>query len=579
MPLSRPGETPYFFEYAVKYAIKSSKKEWPAEVSDFDPTPIKIPAYQRKIVWGKDEIKKFLESKSILFGTVILAQTPQDEPKILLDGLQRFAIATAILNYLYPRVLSPTPGRQDIAEHFKRLKGEIGSKQPIFAHNDKALREYTRIGISTSYKQLYENVKSIINEELENPKEFAKKIVKTFVNNQIAIDGYYGFKSSKEFTQTFININSTGIDLSEVDLLRSKIIQQAEDMKWSDDEIDYIENKFTETFQSGRIKEAKVLGKNLYDVLEYDVNKVFRNWESLKNDDVIDLLDFIEHIYDAAKEKNEKGDAKWPYLYEIVECGHLPFTVTTWFFYKKVHLEGKEPDFLGGTVDTSSDLHILLRAFYRRIIDGSIGRIGPIVTNFIKEKYEAPIDEISELADKINPPDIEKLNCDPDKNWLSASLKKANINKVRRIFNACLLPNRKNMGDRFCPLSYGSASNQWTIDHLIPKINRQRNQEGSEQIEQIINLAPLRSSLNKKARELPCLEKMGQNGFYNKITDDHPYINWLINVQYKKYKKARSTKNTSAYAFDSLECLSNVSGPHIGKERLTQLTGMLVTRL
>ncbi len=130
-------------------------------------------------MWGKDEIKKFLESKSILFGTVILAQTPQDEPKILLDGLQRFAIATAILNYLYPLVLSPIPSRQDISEHFKRLKGEVDSRQLIFAHNDKALREYTRIGISTSYEQLYENVKSTINEELENPKEFAKKIIKT----------------------------------------------------------------------------------------------------------------------------------------------------------------------------------------------------------------------------------------------------------------------------------------------------------------------------------------------------------------------------------------------------------------
>ncbi len=58
MPLNRPGDTPEFYKYAVSYVLTSKTKpseNWPPEVKDFDPNAIQIPAYQRRIVWGKDE--------------------------------------------------------------------------------------------------------------------------------------------------------------------------------------------------------------------------------------------------------------------------------------------------------------------------------------------------------------------------------------------------------------------------------------------------------------------------------------------------------------------------------------------
>ena len=578
MPLSRSGETPVFFEYAVKYALKSNEKVWPPDVDDFDPNPIKIPAYQRKIVWNKNDIKDFLESNSILFGIVILAQTPQEEQLVLLDGLQRFATATAILNYLYPLVLSDNPSMSDIAMDFKRLSAEIRSKQPIFSYNDWALKENTRIGISKSYKQLCKNVESVIGEGLQNnSKELANKIIKTFVNKQIAIDSYHGFKNVGEFTQTFININSTGIDLSEVDLLRSEIVQQAEKQCWDTEEIDSVENRFTEIFQSGTIKEAKVLGKNLYDALKYNPTTVFKNWHTLQKDDVEDLLNFIEQMHDAAKERNESGQIKWPYLYEIVECGHLPFTVTIWFLYKKMHLEGKTPNFLGGILDLSSDLHVLLRAFYRRLLDGSIGRIGPTVANFIQERDEIPATKILELAEKINP-EVGNLDSAPDRIWLKSNLKKIG-SKGRRIFNACLLPDRDCSGGNFHPLNYGYGNNQWVIDHLIPKAHVQKNQEGYEYIDQIVNLIPLRSNLSKKIKKYSCIDKMKRNYLYLEIIDRHPYVGWLINIHFKQYIKTKSVKNSSTYALDSVECLSNISDPQIGNERLEKLVDILETKL
>ena len=111
-----------------------------------------------------------------------------NKPIILLDGLQRFAVSTAILNYLYPLVLSPTPTRKDIADKFERLKSEIGLKYIIFEHNDEILSNHIRSGIKNSYKQLKENVKLVLEEELKNNSDkLIENIIKTFVKKQIAI--------------------------------------------------------------------------------------------------------------------------------------------------------------------------------------------------------------------------------------------------------------------------------------------------------------------------------------------------------------------------------------------------------
>ena len=67
MNLERPTRTPKFVEYAVNYALKSPDQEWSDDVADFDPNPIKIPPYQRKIVWDEKTIHDFLKFKSCAF--------------------------------------------------------------------------------------------------------------------------------------------------------------------------------------------------------------------------------------------------------------------------------------------------------------------------------------------------------------------------------------------------------------------------------------------------------------------------------------------------------------------------------
>lgn len=582
MTITRPGETPSFYEYPINYALSSSvitPDKWPESVKEMDPTPIIIPPYQRKIVWKKNEVRDLINSNSMLFGTVILAHEGND-PLILLDGVQRFATATALLNYLYPLVLSPTPSKIELADAFKLISAHVASFEPIFTHNDNMLRNYTRKGIASSYDELYKNVGSVVDDELENdPIEFAKKMKILFINKQIAIDIYHGFKTRRELTHTFININSTGIDLSEVDLLRSEIVQQADATGWKEEDIDEVENRFTEIFQSGRIKGAKVLGKNLYDAWEHDEYKVFKNWDSLERSDIDNLLNFIEDISSAAEKENDQGEKVNPYLSEIFACGDLPFSITVWYFYKYVHLEGKIPDFLGGDFDTMASRHTLLRAFYRRVIDGTIGRTGPIVSNFIEEKNDPIIKSIPALANKINiDSGAGSLDSEPNHGWLFQNLRKAGTNRSKRIFNACLLPPREDSGKEFRPLEYGTKNNQWTIDHLVPKVKTVKTEMGGEDMDTITNMSPLPSDLNKKAKDFPCSQKLKPGELYSLAKGKHVFIDWLISEHYDQFSQVLSEEDDKQ-ALDSQLCLVVNAEHDVGDNRVEKICEILKTKI
>src|SRR5687767_9419348 len=142
MKLERVGPTPQFWEFGTDYYLLTDElieKGLPFYLHRRK--PLKIPSYQRNIVWRGKDIMDLLDSKSELFGGVILVERSEireinDRPFELVDGLQRFATATALLNELYPFVLSASPSRKDVAECFYNLRLDVQSSQPIFYHND-----------------------------------------------------------------------------------------------------------------------------------------------------------------------------------------------------------------------------------------------------------------------------------------------------------------------------------------------------------------------------------------------------------------------------------------------------------
>ncbi len=587
MTIKRLGELPPFWQYAVKYALCKNKndpiKDWSDLVKELDPEPILIPSYQRNIVWKDNEIKEFIGSDAILFGTVILASSKDDKATILLDGLQRFALATAMLNYLYPIVLSNEPDRQDLEHKFTILKAEVAAKRSIFQHNDRILSSYPRMGIQESYIRLKNSVNRLFDKEFnENALEFSEKISKMFVKKQIALDPYFDFKDESELIHTFINLNSTGLDLSQVDLLRSLIIQQAEKKKWYDDDITEFENRFTNVFQSKDNKWSKRLGKYLYDSIKTKPTLVFKNWDNLKSEDVDDLLKFIEDFDSALTKEDENNILLNPYLYEIFQCGELPITIVFWYYYKYVHLDNKIPDFMDGDYDSTKELHLLLRVFYRRVIDNSLTRLDKHAKKFMCNNLSGNI--LTDLVDSINNDvKLDNIKSSPNKEWLKINIQKSNSDAIRRIFNACLLPDRNADVINFKPIMYGNKSSMWNLDHMIPK--KSKSQDIIDEMNQIVNLSPLPSDINVRAKHFPCSKKLSDDGLYPLAKNKHPYIMWLVSIHYKKYNndKIMDSISDKTYedvpVFDSKYCLIRNSEYCVGDDRINEIAKQLIDKI
>jgi hypothetical protein len=572
-PIQRAGATPPFVEFHIRYIVDTGQ---PLSnfLSQLRVWSIQIPSFQRRIVWREEEIESLLDSQAALFGTVILADFPQ-RPLVLVDGLQRFATGTALLDRLYPVVLSPTPTDQNAAQYFTQLRTTAGPLQPVFHHNANALRSHHREAIRESYEELEEAVDDIVTRGIRsNPAEFAASVQRMFIEKQIAIDPYYNFQRIDDLTNTFINMNSQGVDLSPVDLLRAKLVDQATSLRWNPSDVEEMENDFTSTFEN---KDAKTALKPIGTFLDEGVGEppkrrnIFPDWDHLSPEQVDEFLNFIDTSVQAAIIRSR------PYLSEIFECGGFPFGITLLYHYRK-HLQDYSnhtyaqlqlADFAGGTFQTDIDCHLMLRAYYRRLIDGTIIRIGNVGNKILRGEYS----DVLEVADDINPASGPgPLGGAPDIDWLRERLRIADAKRCGRIFNACLLPPRSQPGGTFNPISFGRRQIQWNIDHLIPKASILPAREGEREADQIANLAPLPSSVNKTIRNNPCSTKLGPQGPYARIaTHSHPYIDWLVAQHYPSYSQGNQ--------LDNQQYLVPHASVGIGDDRIEQLVRILIDRL
>ena len=587
MAISRNGHTPPYYEYGTKFVIvenkSSTQQQLPDPVSITDPHMIYIPAYQRKMVWKKEDIEKLIETKSNLYGTVILAtfSTDPESPMTLVDGLQRLGVITAFLFHLYPLVLSSSPSDQTNAPLFTRLNIAAERYNPVYQHNHQMLMTHHRIGIRESYKDVSDVIELYIKNELkESPQEFSINIISSLMDRYVAIDPYFGFKNDKELTDTFLNINSTGVILSDVDLLRSEILSQSYHVGWPEQDTLDAENHFTEVFQpqkGGNKSGMKVLGSNLYAAIQDDKKSttvpepkklLFKTWDKVDMKEMDSLLEFLDGSVTAGDETLSDKTRKWKELSEIFRCGDLPFAITVWYFYLEYYLKGKVPDFVGGSEDTTNDCRLLLRAFYRRLIDGSIGQMSSIMQDVINGN----ISTVDQIAENVNPEDkAGKLDKNPLNLWLTQSLRTMDPTKSKRIFNACMLPDRGIAG-KFLPKVFENRAGSWNIDHLIPKTHKIKNTEGEKQINQLVNLSPLTYDLNHLAKTTPCKIKLESKGLYSQAKLQHPYIEWLCDYHYAHIQVTTDNLNDQKHLVLNSEIT-------IGNDRINKIAEILSTKL
>ena len=564
------------YEYICKWVLVDPNGEIPQQLTRLlgMVNKLKIPTFQRGISWGKDEVLTLLSSDSVLFGNVILGMF-DGKPGELVDGLQRFAVGTVILQLLYDKVLSSTPSKPDVSDHFLSLRSIVGGLQPVFSNNHNQLLNHPRGAIQNQYGLLFNELRRVIDDLLlpQKVQNFAEQVNTVFLEKQVAIDQYFGFKNSIELVNTFIGLNTVRVELSSVDLIRSYIVERASSCSqpWATADIEQAENEITETFTENTtasvslkrelLPTATVILKCLQEKDGLRRIDVFPNWDSLRKDEVNKLLDFLDQFVAAQN----------TYIGEIKESGSLPLAIVILFYYRQFLKTDEKPAFLTSTNTTTnnSELHRFLCAVYRALIEGTVGRLGDIAENVLKTDY-ATLDAVADDVAKMTGSGC--LDNPPQRDWLKANLASADAKKARRVFNACILPERINRGGSFHPNKFGRKSKDWQIDHLIPQKLLTKNQSGYQQGLRLQNLAPLPASYNRMASNTPCSEKLNSRGIYNKCLQKqntcHPFMEWLV-------------KNQGSYdaELDDQSLLEPNAEPNIGHARIDAVVEFLMPRL
>ena len=544
MPVNRHGPCPFYIKYITQYVLIPSNTAPPPSLRDYleaDAMWVDIPCYQRGIAWTSEQVDDFLESQSILLGNVVLGKFQRPDLRfpylpsdihnyaVLVDGLQRFSVGTALLSILYSEVLSSTPAKPQVSPFFHKLAIKTKDIDVIFLHNDHELETHARRAISEAYSTFRQHLKSAVMDRLGDQTkaaELAQQVTRLFLERQIAVDLYSDFAKPIELTYTFIGMNTVRVDLTPVDLVRSMIVEKAISSHWSSNAVEAFENRFTAIFAdedkptSHLLPFVAILQGTLEDELKSA--RLFPSWiGSLDESEINRFLDYVEAF---------EGCVENHHLKEIQACGAIPYAGLLAFFYPSYLNTGQLPVFLQETDRDSTGLSVFLRASLRVLIDGRIGRTRTFAERALSGEYA----DLISYADAISQSFLgQGIDQSVAAEWLRAAVRRADKNKTKRIFNAMRLSCIRS--DIFHPDSYGAKATDFHIDHLIPQRCIERHQPGAVESETLLNFAPLPAKYNVKAKMTPCAEKLGPHGIYiHWLENDptpHPYAQWLVTQQ------------------------------------------------
>jgi hypothetical protein len=585
MSISRTGECPTFLEYVTKRAlIPRSRPTTPQfqQLTRFATTWIDIPSYQRGLVWDDELFEELLDSTSVFIGNAILGAFPVPVGNldfvnvppntshyfILIDGLQRFSIGNALLTLLFPQVLAANPLRPNDAVHFNALAVQAAGLAAVFQHNDTELENHRRTAVSESYKSFKRMLGSWLESEMQRaggPAALADRLMHLFLIRQIAPDSYYGFAGPYDVTKTFIGLNTIRVQLSIVDWLRSLIIDQG-GQSWNPSDIERIENRFTDVFtHEGRQPETELVpfAAIIKNAIENPSTAgcVFPSWQTgLLPDDVELFLNFVEEMHDYKANH---------YLRELRCCGAIPFAACLAYYYKRLLSTGNRPSFLSGGALEDAELLQFLRANYRVLFDGRIGRTRQYAEKLLTDQAYILLQAAEEISQQFV---VTPLAQQVDRSWLISTLKQTDRKRAGRVFNACLLPLVASGATTFTPHWYGTRTTDYQVDHLIPESGLTINEPGEPEGRLLTNLAPVRRSANNRQTNLQCSAKLGPGGSYeSEIANDpkvHPYVRWLV-----------ASRASHVSFLDDQTLLQPNSNPPIGAERIAQLADQLIPRL
>lgn len=582
MGIQRTCDFPAFYGYLTESALIPHTGTPSADLVALTSHNCKwldIPAFQRGIAWKvTDVIDELLESDSPIMGNVLLGQFQRsDKPLgyldekvqqycVIIDGLQRFSIGTALLSVLYPLALHHSPQYSADASYFAILKLKCANMAPVFQHNDKELLNHPRQAIANAYAELRDGLDKQIKGYFEDgeAEAFAEKITDVFLNKQIAIDVYHNFTSHLDMMSAFLGINTIRVDLGPIDLLRSYIVEKATQSGWEQSTIEQIENRITDVFTQNNQPKSELLPFVFICLEQVDddskATRLFPSWSSaLLEDDVLTYINFIEDFMNV----EDNG-----YVREIRELGALPLAGLLIHYYKLFLETGIEPSFFKNMYKEDEELYFYYRGCFRVYLEGKIGKTRTIIERLLDEY------DLKQCAEKLSESytsmSLEKAY---DEGRLKNLIQRADIKKSKRIFNAMLLPTSDQPpGALFEPKIYGMKSIEYHIDHLIPRSTLENDRPGYLEGDTILNFAPLPASFNKEAKATAASEKLSSNTFYKSYIynnpSPHPYCKWLVEHQ-----------ANFGSDLDDQELLQHTQGGDLTAERLKEITNELIIRL
>ena len=580
--IARHGQCPPYLEYITKNVLLPRSGVPTPEfrrLTEYAVTWVEIPSYQRGLVWDDEKFEELLDSQSVFLGNAIFGQFPiphrnppfnelptmAREYEILIDGLQRLSIGTALLNVLHMLVFTDPPVDSAAAPHFAALKMNAVQYAPIYQHNDYELQHHPRKAVQDSYRAFRTILGNWATGELKlNAAIVAPKILRLYLMRQIAPDSYLGFPSPYEVTSTFIGLNTVRVQLNIVDWLRSIIVERGSASGWTPVEVEAVENRFTEIFaglngidpERELMPFAAIIKDALGDENPTVQTRVFPSWVTgLKQTEVEAFLNFVEAVFDSSHN---------PYFVELRSTGAIPFAGCLCYYYRQYVGTGVMPSFVTGGTAEDGELHDFLRANYRALFDVRIGRTRVIGEKLLRVTNYSLQDAGNEISRDCFRHDLATA---VDRDWAIAALKRADQKRAQRIFNACLLPSAR--GGVFTPLPFGKAANDYQIDHLIPDSAIVGNQAGEPESQSIANFAPLRRTANNRQTNLACSQKLNSGGSYsNECLMDptvHPYVKWLV-----------SNQATFGSQLDIQALLQSGTNPPIAKQRIEWIADRLV---
>jgi len=586
MAIQRSGPTPSFVEYITREALIPQHQQNVQPFLHLVEAWLNIPYFQRGVSWEIEDIEKFYNSQSVLLGNVIMGQFYRANNQFqflpetvrnyhyLVDGLQRFSVGTTILNCIYELVLGENSPYKQHSNLFEKLKDTSTTYSKIFKHNHLELINHIRKAISEPYKVLYADFTKHLKNEFDNGRAtlISETLTKLFLERQIAIDIYFNFDTPLAITNTFLGINTVRVDLNTIDLIRANIIQKGTSAGWDSDEINDIEDSFTNVFTDTGVPNSDLFSfaSVVWEVIQNNPEKIFPTWVTgLQVEEVETFLSFVERF--------KTTDFNNSYLNEIKNCGSATYSIIISIYYYEYLFNKKEPSFFQQGKNENEVLHKFLIACYRGILERGLGRTRDYADKIFLNGNGIP--NLTSIAEQMALSFSRKNITEPlPEISLKTSLDNIDKKKTKFIFNAMLLPDKsEGFGGDFAPLEFGRKAINFNIDHLIPVKMSKSDIKGFQLIDTLRNVAPLPANLNREAKATNCSIKLSAKGMYdNYLTNPnpthifHPYSDWLVNIHAKTY---------TGDVLDNQALLEPTATTSTGSDRIDYITKYLLNRI